>query len=1331
MLSSPVNSSSAPSTVHDIGFAKPTRDEKKSFKNIVNFADAMRNMADGLGHVFEQWVAWQDVAYTDWDQRLDPRIRAEFVSKPKLRGLGKFVTDLLKHLADFESEPDWQPKREIRERFFPAKKPASRRVQALRYIIEQFPRLPDDARRLIKQARTLEKCGLPLNEATGFCALHDAARSGDLAALRTLILKHGATLLGYRSYGRGEWTEDEECQWHQEEPPRTPIECAQESSHETLPGKLERIHAEAGELSKEEYETGLRFLVARELGGDSGIDRARSSQAAPDFETMDMTRLCSRPTDTELESISVCLQGRSFFDSTMRSGRSSGGLSMSDFSRAAEFGVNHKSRVRLLKRGLDERLITAVCRKGAAMSLPNGFSKHEYDGVTVIVDADGNFQVGYVSMETYRRGNACYIDLLENLYRALDGEDRLAIVRETLGVLCEAGAPEDHDVGVGIFQGLDLQRDPPDRPLLAHCCEHGYDECVRFLIQSAHFNPGVPARRSCSVLHLAAWGAQVEVVGLLEELGMAQKLVDLPNDFGEIPETTAWKCCCKAAAMEAGGAAEEGGAQRRKRDRWLEIATRCRNMRLNVKDSSEVAFVEHATELLLSAQSSASLTVPPGARVDAVTSYLRRHAESGTLQPKRLRINYQPHIGPHLQNIVFAALRSNHHLEELNLDCCGLGPKHMADLAVFLRERTGQQLSELSLVENPLGDAGVQVLFEEGGSALLGVTKVQLTNVGLTTLGLRHISNSILAAAGSAQTPTRNSLPLSLLGLDRNDLSQVHSEDGKTAMEEFIRALCKLPNLTHLFLERCRLAPDDILELVRAIPRGIKQLQVLDIYGSEIEPNSELSRLMPQVAANPSVALTRFNFDRVKFHDTWQKVHHAVCGRKKESQIKKRFSQDAATNDRRMRMGRGNDQRRGSRQPRGCPLQDPLGAVHYIKLTSQTHRGRIDCRLDVADAEEGCPKARLLTPWGSLLAYDPDGDLEGFSAGEDLEFRLAYSQDHRGLKLDGARRPLPGTLEASKPPPLCLSRVCVLLWRPAINSIFMLQCGRSPACRVLMSRLQLGVYPASFDLAERFPGAVFSRGAAGIKRITRRLTLEELLDGVDCTALTDFEVGIFANVESPANFGALNGEGDSRSESSAARLDRIRRTPVCQQLQEHFQKEKKSREHDPGRRTGISTRQSDGFLPMFPLETVRCEQSPGEREDRWLWPPANRAALDRALEGAYSRSVCVLGEASSLFVDVPDRRQATFHRLLVVRVEEDMVERVPVGDRTVATAQVRERRCVMVTEILSSGCIQHSTSVVHLHGEISSSGSAQDISLTREGTIVEWTAWPHVWYWYS
>ncbi|KAG8125644.1 hypothetical protein E2320_020776 [Naja naja] len=178
----------------------------------------------------------------------------------------------------------------------------------------------------------------------------------------------------------------------------------------------------------------------------------------------------------------------------------------------------------------------------------------------------------------------------------------------------------------------------------------------------------------------------------------------------------------------------------------------------------------------------------------------------------------------------------------IRLDDCGLGISHCEDLSALLT--TNQELIELNLSNNELGDAGVDALCKGLLNPDCKLQKLWLRNCNLTkacceklrsvvsksSLTELHLGDNHLGTSGGqtlCQGLVDPNCQLESLQLQFCDLT-------KENMEALCSVLCVKSSLQMLNLSNNRLGDDAVKNLCQALVKGSSNLQSLQLESCEI-----------------------------------------------------------------------------------------------------------------------------------------------------------------------------------------------------------------------------------------------------------------------------------------------------------------------------------------------------------------------------------------------------------------------------------------------------------------------------------------------------------------
>lgn len=464
------------------------------------------------------------------------------------------------------------------------------------------------------------------------------------------------------------------------------------------------------------------------------------------------------------------------------------------------------ARGRILERGLDEYLIRHTVARGQKTRIAcaaNGFRwRFEHHGVVVISNSEKPtqtvitawFDSGFVLEAAYKRAQAQYDYMLQELTISLDEDDRVLLLVKWLegknGILQRG------------FYGVDLMSLPLDCPLLHWCAEQGYHQCVKILLEGDFQQAlGFRGKKQMTVLHFAAWGGHPQVLEALGDENI-RKLADIGNHYSELPEATA---LARHSELKSAGETEEN------LQRFKLVAIKCMQLRTGNLALTWSNVVEQASrELKAISPDSGTCKIPMGANVQDVMSCLLKPGWRCTVfQAQYLKLG-QPGLGCLKQAMV-----PNFNLESLILETCGLQPTDLELLISFLSEHQGC-IANLSLAGNRLGDDGISSLLV---APVLKIPKVDLSDTGLGPVGFQR-----LMLALEKGEPWK----IQRLGLVRNDLSETQSTPAAEALHlALTQRHCPI---THLELNNTRLTKPQ-LELVIKAARVSPRMHTLNLCG--------------------------------------------------------------------------------------------------------------------------------------------------------------------------------------------------------------------------------------------------------------------------------------------------------------------------------------------------------------------------------------------------------------------------------------------------------------------------------------------------------------------
>mmetsp|Transcript_79659 Transcript_79659/g.174702 ORF Transcript_79659/g.174702 Transcript_79659/m.174702 type:complete len:1156 (+) Transcript_79659:101-3568(+) len=891
--------------------------------------------------------------------------------------------------------------------------------------------------------------------------------------------------------------------------------------------------------------------------------------------------------------------------------------------------VSGHAKGRMLERDIDDLIVRRTMARGQKSPCPDGKTKFELNGVVVIASCEhpdddqvvvttwadrGNakdvylFEHGWVLEETYKSANEQYSQLLQQLDDMDEPEDREAVLRHWLAVdqsengsdsddmEREASAQSGSKTLDSYFHGIDLERTPPNRPLLLHCAEKGYGECVKALIEDGHFNPGITGSKQCTLLHMAAWTGQSQVLEKVPK-HVVRKLVDVPNEFNELPEELAWSQYCI-----------EGN------ESFLEVAVQCRNLRLGVTDSSKEGFVQMANETMRNTSWAESvLTVPCGAEAESVIQHFES-AAPGQLVASAIncaRGNVNLFQEKPTLSCMLKSLESSMYLETIKLECCGLTATHCETLSEFLQ---GSQvhLTYLGLKGNTaIGDEGLRSLCK--AAKLFDIDTLSFVNVGLSAAGLQILADGI---RNCCKTQEREMLGWRKLNLSENDLScaddnawgafarptSIQENDNENKQEEdeegvpstrsasspttsaapsnqpearsasrptaeFMAAL-RSTLLADLDLSDTSLRKQQFKEVLDGV-RELPLLEVLGVVDNLICPvlDQALKLNVGWMEKSPRVyALRRINLDCLKHPSLWQDLQWKLLRMQKKQQQQRQQQQDTA-------------QELMHRCIEVGWQQDDLPNCGRIGLQPRMEDTTLQSLI-------------LHTKDGQILLRDEDGLVGLGENGLPVRFAVEYNRKTKILKLAGHSLAAEGHVEHSNKG--CL----VVFYREETNEI-LVEPALTPHCIALAHRFRK-VLPAKYDLESRFGRLP---GTAGCTRPSTK----ELMSGLELSTFSDREVAALATLNDPSSFADIMGKVLQMTEISERLVERTCKCPEVVAMVELFRAEQ-------------IRRQSENVEPIVTphnllTRLVFCDAPAGLKDDTWYFPPLVRTTVEKMLEG--------------------------------------------------------------------------------------------------------------------
>eukprot|EP00971_Amphidinium_carterae_P009134 180347-Amphidinium_carterae.1 len=359
---------------------------------------------------------------------------------------------------------------------------------------------------------------------------------------------------------------------------------------------------------------------------------------------------------------------------------------------------------RMLDPAVDKYIISSVVAGGKQLHQESAEGRpvwtYEKDGVLVVATAPYNddndfaswfrssFEVGFRSEASMSDARNAYIELLEQLDSALDGEDRLER-------LCRAWSAGTCGDITRWWHGVDLGVRPLNRPLVLHCAAQGYVECMKAL-HAAGFPVDVCGSNKCNIMHLAAWGGHVECVQVLCQA--APDLAQQANKWSEFPELAACNRGCEHERLGETCA-----------EPFFVAAELCLRLRRHSEELDRTWFQEESRQRLLHGfqdhtqrVSIAAGTCPEDVitAANSVTTRWRAH----TLKATFIDMRREDVCGA-----LMGACAKGRLLRYLTLEGCGLTRVHAAIIRAYL-EGCQIPLCKLDLSSNPLGD-GAEELF--------------------------------------------------------------------------------------------------------------------------------------------------------------------------------------------------------------------------------------------------------------------------------------------------------------------------------------------------------------------------------------------------------------------------------------------------------------------------------------------------------------------------------------------------------------------------------------------------------------------------------------------
>lgn len=377
---------------------------------------------------------------------------------------------------------------------------------------------------------------------------------------------------------------------------------------------------------------------------------------------------------------------------------------------------------RTLELDSDFFVIKQVFQQGSRIDVSDGLFAWDLHGVIAVADADiaptnnddimsRHFKSCFVPEAVLHQGIKSYISIVNSLPQALDADDRLNILQV---VLSKGRA----------FYGLDLGWLPADMPLLHFCAKHGFTECVQALLTVSGFDQslGHRCKHRFTLLHFVAWSGHHSVLSALGAQH-AKNLCDLPNEYGELPETSALIRAVELRSKQPEAAAD-----------CEIVAVRLRHLRTGAANVSLRTFTEEANTSLVSATRADKVLIPycthPSALIQMLqntslrcSDFVARHVDIAPALPALLQ-----------------ALRDNCNLERLVLEHCSITNMDAELLSSFLVS-SEFVVASVELTGNNLGDDGVEKMADSG--ALQRVQSLSLGSVGMSQRGLASLAGCV------------------------------------------------------------------------------------------------------------------------------------------------------------------------------------------------------------------------------------------------------------------------------------------------------------------------------------------------------------------------------------------------------------------------------------------------------------------------------------------------------------------------------------------------------------------------------------------------------------
>lgn len=819
----------------------------------------------------------------------------------------------------------------------------------------------------------------------------------------------------------------------------------------------------------------------------------------------------------------------------------------------------------------DMFVVQEVVRRGAEREV-EGLWSYDLDGVIVVLHRRGvlltelcdEVVVAFVPAEVQEQGAIAYKKALSSLETALEPADRLAAIQPIL----TTGR---------VFYGLDLIATPMDAPLLQHCAKMGYAECVEALLKIADFAGGLGHRckHRFTVLHFAAWSGHLEVLDKLGEANV-RNLLDIANEFGELPETSAFIRALDVRSVDAGLALN-----------CEEFAVRLRTLRTGCERRGALQnFVEEAGASLALAIRADKVLLPfcidPAT---VVTCFGGRRLTCAQFVAQHTVLT-----GP-LPSIL-SSLQENRNLEHLVFEHCSLTAADAVVLDTFLKRSTCR-LAVLSLNYNPLGDEGTCNLAHV--DSLGRVQKISLGGTVMSSRGLAALASVVEYGA------------VENLAVGDNDFEAINGE-ALVFFTKFSLAVGSAPKLTELDMGKTRLQKAHLSLLVQSMKTAPALNTVkLNQVGMKEEWSTTLADTNPLLAAleAPTCKVTRVEVILVDYPDLFKSFKRSVMQRNSNSAggaTGNAFGSKGFGKGKAQRQGKGKgwhstdelgENRSGVRGEEGhgkgkAPrkgkgkgwhstgglgenmldvgvhdskvLTFPMTLVARVRVTPRSHP---DFTLNV----DLCGDGFII----KALCDEPPESVDGLSFSVRVGLKSEACTAQYGLGSTPMRRTSFLQCQRFEPAqsfPACAG-IELVMFRHDVRQVLIVP-GKSQEATALKKRLIDFVLSTDYVLQERF--------GVGGRKLVRQLTFNEVMDGLAVTNFSDCEVEALSKLD---DFQTYLLWVDAATSTARHQMDHIR----CLQ-NETFQAVLQEFKREAATRASTQT-PSPGMLPCAVLEANR------------------------------------------------------------------------------------------------------------------------------------------------